>query len=441
MQTFWNKIKAGFYFLVVFIQSLNAQQQMVNHNETRIFKPIIYLKRTDFKSFITQVENNNFQYLAEKQNLSIAEAQVIQAGISPDPEISFGYFDNDNQRTAMGYGFSTELSWTLELGGKRKSRINLAKSELELSNFLLQDFFRNLRAEATVIYLQALLNQMIYEVQLNSYLTVKKLADSDSIRHKLGAINEIDALQSRLEARYMLNNVIQAESEWKKKLTHLSVLTGKQAMDTLIEPQGDFNQFDRNFTLEELITSAKANRPDLLASITNNKVADNFLKLALANRMIDLGLNLSGTYASYTKNIIAPTPSFFQVGAGISLPLKFSNNRPGELQTAYYLKKQNEHLFMHLETQIQSEVLQAYYDYISFQKQVKQFNTGLLKDAKAVLDGKIYSYQRGETSLLEVLNAQRTYNEIQLSYYQTLYDYAAALVELERASGIWDINF
>jgi cobalt-zinc-cadmium efflux system outer membrane protein len=43
--------------------------------------------------------------------------------------------------------------------------------------------------------------------------------------------------------------------------------------------------------------------------------------------------------------------------------------------------------------------------------------------------------------LLEVLNAQRTYNEVQQRYYQTLYSYAAALVELEKAAGIWDINF
>ncbi|MFQ3574819.1 MAG: TolC family protein, partial [Cytophagales bacterium] len=62
-------------------------------------------------------------------------------------------------------------------------------------------------------------------------------------------------------------------------------------------------------------------------------------------------------------------------------------------------------------------------------------------DAKLVLDGKIYSYQRGETSLLEVLNAQRTFIGVQQAYYQTLFAYAAALVELERVVGIWDLEF
>lgn len=53
--------------------------------------------------------------------------------------------------------------------------------------------------------------------------------------------------------------------------------------------------------------------------------------------------------------------------------------------------------------------------------------------------GKIYSYDRGETSLLEVLNAQRTYDEVRILYIETLYNYAASLVELETSAGIWDI--
>ena len=57
------------------------------------------------------------------------------------------------------------------------------------------------------------------------------------------------------------------------------------------------------------------------------------------------------------------------------------------------------------------------------------------------MKGKIYSYDRGETSLLEVLNAQRTFNEIQSSYIEILVDNYMALVELERATGIWDMNF
>jgi cobalt-zinc-cadmium efflux system outer membrane protein len=190
-----------------------------------------------------------------------------------------------------------------------------------------------------------------------------------------------------------------------------------------------------------LITTALNNRADLLAALQNKKISQNLFKLAKANRVIDLGLATGITYASYVRNVIAPTPAFTSVNAGLNIPLKFSNNRPGELQAAYYAELQSDAQYRQIELEIQNEVTQAYFNYVALKKQVQQFNYGLLQDAKAVLDGKIYSYQRGETTLLEVLNAQRTYNEIQQTYYQTLYNYAAALVNLERAAGIWDINF
>jgi cobalt-zinc-cadmium efflux system outer membrane protein len=333
------------------------------------------------------------------------------------------------------------LSWTIELGGKRKARVKLAKSENELTKYLLQDYYRNLRADATIFYLAAMKNKLLLDVQLSSYQLMNQLAKSDSVRFKLGAITQLDARQSKLEAAKMLNDVYQAEAEWKAALVNLSMLLGLKQKDTLFIANGDFNRFDRSFNLQELIIAAQNNRADLLAAMQNKNVSQNLLKLAQANRVIDIGLNTGIVYASYDRNVIAPTPAFTSVSAGITIPLKFSNNRPGELKAAYYANQQAELQYRQIELKIQTEIAQAYFNYLALKKQVQQFNNGMLAEAKAVLDGKIYSYQRGETSLLEVLNAQRTYNEVQQSFYQTLYNYAVALVELERAAGIWDITF
>jgi cobalt-zinc-cadmium efflux system outer membrane protein len=85
-------------------------------------------------------------------------------------------------------------------------------------------------------------------------------------------------------------------------------------------------------------------------------------------------------------------------------------------------------------------VSQAYFNYIAAQKQVRQYQNGLLTEGKKILEAKMYSYKRGETSLLEVLNAQRTYNDTQEAFYQSQSNYAKSLIELERAAGIWDIE-
>ena len=433
---FKNRILKKLLLVILIHKSSFMNHYCFAQLDTTFYKiPINYM------DFIAKVGKNNFGYAAEKFNVHLAEANVLTAGIFPDPELRMGWFDNGQQRMNMGYGFTSELTWTLELGGKRKARINLAQSEHELRKYLLQDYFRNLRADATLIYLQALKNKLLFDVQQNSYQTMYQLAKSDSMRFRLGSTTQIDARQSKLEAGTMLNDVYQAEAEWKKTLANLSVLMGLKQSDTLIIPQGNFNAFDRNLNLNELIVTAQNNRADLLAALQNKNVSQNLLKLAKANRVMDLGLTGGVLYASYVRNIIAPTPSFTQLSVGISIPLKFSNNRPGGLKAGYYVTQQAELQYKQIELEIQTEITQAYFNYLAQQKQVQQFNNGLLIEAKAVLEGKIYSYQRGETSLLEVLNAQRTYNEVQQSYYQTLYNYAAALVELERAAGIWDINF
>lgn len=341
----------------------------------------------------------------------------------------------------MGYGFSSQLSWTLEPRGKRKARIDLAKNEAQLTSLLLEDYFRNLRADATLAYLLTIQNRHLLDVQYNSYQQMKKLAEADSIRFRLGSITQVNARQSKLEAGTMLNEVYTAQAELKTSLANLSLLLGQRQQDTLLYPKEEFTGFDRNFVLQDLILTAQNNRSDLKAALQQKSVSQSVIKLAKANRAIDLGLSLGMGYNSYVRNVIAPTPSFTTVNAGISIPLKFSNNRPGELRAAQYGMMQAGQLYKQTELTIQTEVTQAFYNYEATQKQVLQFNTGLLAEAKAILDGKIYSYHRGETSLLEVLDAQRTYNEVQQNYYQTLHNHAAALVELERAAGIWDINF
>ncbi len=50
------------------------------------------------------------------------------------------------------------------------------------------------------------------------------------------------------------------------------------------------------------------------------------------------------------------------------------------------------------------------------------------------------SGQKGETGLVEVLNAQRSYAELRMNHIEALFDYTVALINLEKASGIWDLN-
>ena len=82
---------------------------------------------------------------------------------------------------------------------------------------------------ATVSYLEALKQYELDKVKQNAYENIRQLADSDSVRFTLGKIMEIDAIQSRLEAGILKNELLQAETDLHNAFSNLNLLTGSVA--------------------------------------------------------------------------------------------------------------------------------------------------------------------------------------------------------------------
>jgi len=392
-----------------------------------------------FEEYLSLVGNKNLGYASQKYNVSMAEAAIQTANMFPDPQLEMETTNNGVNQN-MGYVYGASLGWTLELGGKRKARVNLARNQSELSKIQLQDFFRNLRADASLGYIDALKSKALLEVQQDSYKNMQQLAKSDSIRYRLGTISLVTSKQSKLEAASLLNEVYQAESAEQQALTSLSVFLGESKI-TDRNVAGDFNAFNRDFSIDDLILQALNERADLLAARQNTEVAKSQISLEKANRIIDLGISAGAERHTEATNEIAPSPTVNAVKMGISIPLKFSNRRNAGLKIAEMAHLQAEVEYKQIEQGIKAEVMQAYQQYTATQKQLRQFHNGMLTEAQSILEGITYSYKRGESSILEVLNAQRTYNNVRKDYYQALADNAAALIELERKAGIWDIHF
>jgi len=422
-----NKIKFTLIVLFLKFQLITAQADI----------PFNYYN-IDYKDYISLVRTNNLEFAAEKLNINISEAAIQAARIFQDPYFSIAVVQDMEGGTRTDYGFSSEFVKTIDLGGERKARIDLTVSEKELTSALLADYFRNLQAEATMIYLEGMKHKQLYMVRYDSYQTMKKLYESDSIRLSLGSIMQIDAIQSKLEAGILLNELTHSMAEWKNSLTTISLMTGTAREDTLYLPSSHLHDVTRRFSLDSLIITAVNTRADLRAAMFNKEVSQKVLRLTKKERNTDVDLKL-GYEDFFMTDGISPDVSALTVG--LAIPLKFSNFNKGEIKMAELKIQQSEVLYKLAEQQIRTEIEQAWEMYQNYTRQVQNFNNGLLQNAENVRKGKIYSYQRGETSLLEVLNAQRTYNDIQTAYYETRFNQAAALIELEKAAGIWDINF
>lgn len=419
-------------FLLLFVSVVNNiySQQEINFKSN----PII------LSQFLLSVKKGNLGYIAGQFNVSIAEAEFKASKVFPDPEVSVAYSNNEDRTVQMGQSVETGISYSINTGNKRGAGISLARSQHELSQVILDAYFQNLRADASLSYFASLKNQKIYLLQKNIYEQMSWLASTDSIRLKNGEATGIDALQSSLEARSQQTEVYQSLADMQNALIDLMLLQGKRFSDTLDYPSDNFPYKQHELNLSELINKAVQNRADLLVAIKNKEVSEKNLNLLKANRAFEFSLETGYSYNSIVKNEIAPAPAFNRLSAGISFPIKFSNLNRGSLQAADLAVKQSQTIYEETELQITSEVIQAYCNFIGQNKKVEHYNLGLVEDAGKILQGRIYSYQHGESGLIEVLNAQRTYIELQLNHLEALFEYTAALIELERSAGIWDLS-
>lgn len=358
-----------------------------------------------FEEYLNRVGKKNLSYLAEKLNVSIADAEVIARKIFPDPELEF---------EAGNETFSLGVSYSLEMGNKRGARIKLARTQAELEKLFLQQGFQDLRAEAADLFLEAILQRELLEVQKSSYEYMYQLSQSDSLRYVSGEITENDVRQSKLETVTLLNTVYSQEAAYHSALVLLNKHMGMSA-DTLHIPLGNWEELSRDFALSDLVKAGLDNRIDLLVAQKSTEVTTREYKLTRAERRPDIGVSVS-----YERNWNGFLPPSRSATAGVSVPLTFSNINKGAVKAAKFRIAQSEIMERDMELQIQTEITQAWFNYEAEKKKIAQYKAGVLEDSQKVLDGMVYKYKRGETSILDVLVAQRTYNEVQQEYLETI---------------------
>ncbi|MCC8144436.1 MAG: TolC family protein [Tannerellaceae bacterium] len=378
-----------------------------------------------YGNYLNRVGKNNLSFIAEKYNVQIADAEVVSQRIFPDPELLFEASDEV---------FNLELGYNIELG-KRSARIKVAKSEAEIERLALEYFFQDLRAEATHAYLEAMKQKELLDVKISSYEYMYQLSQSDSIRFELGEIEENEARQSRVEAISLLNEVYEQEAEYKSALATLSQFMG-ESIELFYLPAVNWDAFEKEYSLANLIEIAQDNRIDLMAAGKNIELANRQFRLVKAERRPDIGVSVG-----YERDWKGFWPARDMVKGSVSIPLMFSNINKGQVRAARFAVEKSKAEQADISLMVQTEVAHSYYAYEAAWKQVMQYRAGMLDDSRLLMEGIVYKYTRGETNILEVLITQRTYNEIQEQYLETLKGYASALVDLQRTCGIWDIDF
>lgn len=421
--------KSRFFLLIFGFIGLSAIAQQSEERTT-----------VSYKDFIQMVLENNEAYQGNRLESEIAKDEIAVSKMRPDPELELLYRENTEDHMRKGPGVEGEISWDLEFGGKRKSRIRFATKGYELANMELQDYEQNLRLEASLIYLETIKDQQLYEVQKTSYESMRQIAKSDSIQHELGILTRVEALQSRVEATMARNEMRQAHTDWKNTIIAMQDFAGGNRENHVLIPDSTTKLITRPLSLERLKASAIENKSTLKVAELTSEQTEAEEKLIRAERRMDMSLIAGIEYnkASVTTALDAPMDKVLLIGIGI--PLKFSNFNKAALRQVSNAKEQANWEVNATKRATLSAVHEAYNKYIASQQQLNSLEEELLSEAETILNGIIYAYQRGSTSFLEVLNARNSYNEIQTLYYESMYDYAAAYLELQYAAGQWEVD-
>ncbi len=92
------------------------------------------------------------------------------------------------------------------------------------------------------------------------------------------------------------------------------------------------------------------------------------------------------------------------------------------------------------EQQVLTEVKNAYEAVRSSEDVIRLYNDGYQQQAQQSLDITKFSYEHGAASLLDFLDAERSYRATELSYRQALATYMSALEQLRQAVGTRELR-
>ena len=361
------------------------------------------------------------------------QAQEITANLRPNP--TFGAdtqfvpffspqdFSGDNLNNVQQ--FDIGIGYLFERGHKRQRRLQAARDQTAVTRVQVTDAERTLAFNVGQQFVSVLLAESTLEFALQDLKSFQQTVDIGEAQFKAGYIGEGDYLKIKLQLLQFQTDVSSARLAKEQALVSLRQLLGYNAVPPDYDVMGDLAYEPIKANLEDLQLKALRERPDFRAAELGVTAAQSQILLAKANAKVDV----NGTY-DFTHVSGENTASIF---ANFELPI-FNRNQGEIARTGYALTQAQEQQQAASDT-VLSDVANAYEAVRSNDEVLQLYTSGYLKQAQDSRDISEYAYKRGAASLLDFLDAERSYRSIQLAYRQALASYMTALEQLKEAVG------
>ncbi|MHC2147510.1 TolC family protein [Pseudomonas sp. 210_17 TE3656] len=364
---------------------------------------------------------NNPELAVARWGIDIAEGERRQAGVLPNPELSWEVEDtrNGSQTTTVS------VSQMFELGGKRGARLGVAGRDSELAGLELERQGNALRAEVIGAFEAAVQAQQGLQLAEQSLRLSERALQVVQGRVKAGSATPVEATRAQVQLSEVRLELGRAEQALTVAYQQLAAATGAPTAEFSRVESGGKQEPDvpsRTQLLERLEQT-----PDMRLARTQIDQTDAALKLARTQRIPDLTVSVGSQYDEAERERVNVV--------GLSLPIPLFDRNQGNILAAARRADQARDQRNGAELRLRSEVIQALAQWSTAAQEVQDFDRSILPSAQQAVDAATRGFERGKFAFLDVLDAQRTLVAARLQYLQAQAQRSEARVRLERIFG------
>jgi cobalt-zinc-cadmium efflux system outer membrane protein len=375
---------------------------------------------------------HNHSLLAARTLIQQNEAAETTANLRPNPVLlgdsqflpvfqpnnfSGDYLNNIAQ-------FDLGVSYLFERGQKRQHRLQAAKDVTAVSRSQVADNERTLALNVATSFINVELAESTLDLANQDLKSFQNSVDIAEARYKAGDIGEVDLLKIKLQMLQFQADVSAATLTRVQGLSDLRQLLGYESVGPDYDVAGAFDYQPVKGILEDFQATALEDRPDLQTARLGLTAANSQLALQKAIAKKDVTGQIS-----YTHIALNDVSLFGQV----QLPI-FDRNQ-GEIARAGFVITQAQEQQLLASGQVMTDVRDAFEALRSNDQIIGLYRAGYLDEAQQSRDITEYAYRHGAASLLDFLDAERSYRTTQLAYRQALASYLLSVEQLRAAVG------
>lgn len=370
----------------------------------------------------------NIDVVTARNAVRSAMAGVRSADTFPNPVLSLGstglrpnHFGHDSV-SQIGDDV-VRIDQTIERGGKRRLRVATARAQLQAAGSDVADTARQVRADVTgawVDLMAAEKREALYGGIAASYRQSQLLAER---RTQAGAISVGDLARQRTEMLRAQSDLSKAISDRREAQLALAVLIGRETDAPTLKTLGDW-QAPRP-PLENNIDAIVDARPDVRAADARVTAAARAYDGAKALRRNDFSI---GAQYEHDANGVGSS-----VGVGVSIPLQIGNRYSGEIDSASVDSNQAETNAAKVRAIAFAEIMTARRAAEDATARRVNYDGDLLPSARKAASTAEFAYARGALGLVDLLDARRTLQSIELAAIDAHADEAKALARQQAA--------